>query len=209
MDNRSSQETWSYVYDLRDYDPNHKADIINSLVENRLVVLDDDSFVLDVGSGNNPISLNLPSKPKIITLDLAGQTGLSAQPNHTHLKTNAETLPTHKDDLEILTTLCRSLSHGKEVSITHLFQLIVFSEILNYVDYRSIIAGYSRFLDSNGQILIINSPNRGFHGLFSPQGVKNNQELIDLMQKNFVIDNISTFKIDNIEMLVLLASNTH
>lgn len=69
---------------------------------------------------------------------------------------------------------------------------ILFSDILNYVDYRKAITGLARFLKVGGRLVIANEPERGYRGFFSANGVKSNRELIAFLKLNgFEIEHLS------------------
>jgi predicted RNA-binding protein associated with RNAse of E/G family len=54
---------------------------------------------------------------------------------------------------------------------------IVFSDTLNYVDFRKVLSAVAKYLKPDGRIIILNLPYRGNRSLFSDKGLKDNRQL--------------------------------
>jgi len=61
---------------------------------------------------------------------------------------------------------------------------ILFSQVLNYVDFRKTILGLSTYLKKGGRIIVWNTAGYGKTGLFSGGGLKNNASLVTFLSKN-------------------------
>ncbi|MFH1586559.1 MAG: hypothetical protein ABID38_01740 [Candidatus Diapherotrites archaeon] len=69
---------------------------------------------------------------------------------------------------------------------------ILFSDILNYIDFRTVVSSLSKYLKPGGRIIILNKPGRGISERFSERGVKENSELIEFL------DNKNGFEIEHL-----------
>ena len=66
---------------------------------------------------------------------------------------------------------------------------IVFSDVLNYVDFRKVLNGFAEYLKPGGRIIVFNLPNRGNGVLFSDKGVQDNRQLYAfLVEHHFEIE---------------------
>jgi hypothetical protein len=61
---------------------------------------------------------------------------------------------------------------------------IVFSDMLNYVDFRKVLNGFVKYLKPGGRIVVFNLPNRGNGLLFSGQGLKDNRQLYAFFEEH-------------------------
>lgn len=50
---------------------------------------------------------------------------------------------------------------------------IVYSDILNYVDFRKVLSGFAKYLKPDGRIIVLNLPHRGNRSLFSDMCTRN------------------------------------
>ena len=73
--------------------------------------------------------------------------------------------------------LSRYLSEQSETG-EPLAELVVFSDILNYIDYKRAIRWFNQRLKIGGFVVVANKPGRGFSDYFSSRGVRNNDRLI-------------------------------
>ena len=60
---------------------------------------------------------------------------------------------------------------------------IVFSDLLNYVDFEKVLGGFAEYLKPGGRIIVSNLPMRGNEGLFSGKGLKDNRELYRFLEE--------------------------
>lgn len=145
-------------------------------------------LVVDVGSNYFPVSQHIPGKHKIITLDITGQeTSLNMRVLHNetlHVRHDAEHVsqPTAFDSKRALVKIAEFLGvDSRNEKDRKYADTILFSEILNYVDFRSVLSGFSAHLKPGGRFIIINQPERGYEELFSEAGVKDNGELKEFL----------------------------
>lgn len=140
--------------------------------------------VIDVGGGNCSIvhSARLPRPHyfRTATVDIA------AQP-HGYEYIN----PTIKADVEEMVT---GVDRVAEDSIDGFLvdmsaesgylgaDLVVYSEILNYVDFTEVMSWFDERLRPGGFTVIANLPTRGWPNLFSDKGVKSHSQLLEFVQ---------------------------
>jgi len=60
----------------------------------------------------------------------------------------------------------------------------VFSDLLNYVDYRKVLRGFAEYLKRDGRMIILNFPTRGNQALFSGKGLKDNRGLYRCLEEH-------------------------
>ncbi len=70
--------------------------------------------------------------------------------------------------------------------------LVVFSDILNYIDYKRALRWFGQRLKLGGFVVIANKPDRGFTSNFSDDGVKTSEELIDFCMQDMAFENYRT-----------------
>lgn len=157
--------------------------------------------ILDVGSGTHPISSliddhGLPQERRIVTIDVAC-------PNHTrgrvtHVNADIQCVLDQKSDA-FKDALCRVRS-GFELSGAcdnpAQVDTMFFSEILNYVDFASVLTEFERFLRPGGQMLIVNTPNRGWTGLFHAFGAHSSgEEILEKLGELGLTSNVEVHKL--------------
>lgn len=171
--------------------------------------------VMDIGSGSSPVAAWLRTEPKIITIDIGGK--FKPIERVLHLEEDIEKASDESSFRlksaimkisEFLEIDPRAETSGEKIDT------MIFSQILNYVDFRRTLGAFSNYLKQGGRMIIINKPGRGekeFPGYFSEKGVKNNGELLDFVNKEgFEIElNLMPWKDeerekDGEEMLVLV-----
>lgn len=88
--------------------------------------------------------------------------------------------------------------------------LIVYSEILNYIDYKESMKWFDDRLKPGGFTIIGNLATRGYRQLFSEDGVKSNQELLEFVTNELGHDMVTVEypwgARDDYEGFLLLAS---
>ena len=144
------------------------------------------SLIIDVGSGAVPVTGLLRPAParRRICVDIASDNAGSA--GSLGVRLDAEKVGERRalDFRKALLRVCAFLAMDPRTEIrTELSDTIVFSEILNYVDYRQVIRGFSNFLKPGGRIIVINLPFRGNRSLFSGKGLKNNLQLYTFLEE--------------------------
>lgn len=168
------------VYDYDELKKPYVVPVIESLS-----YITDLPVAIDIGGGNLSIvhSARLP-RPRYFrtaTVDLAARPhGL--EPINPTIKAGIEEIVGSIDDsaskqlLDFLTDCAENdQSTGAD--------LLVYSEILNYVDFRSTMRWFDAHLKPGGFTVIANLPTRGWSNLFSDLGVKSHAELIDFVRE--------------------------
>ncbi len=61
---------------------------------------------------------------------------------------------------------------------------IVFSDTLNYMDFRKVLSGFAKYLKPDGRIIVLNLPYRGNCSLFSEKGLKDNRQLYAFLEEH-------------------------
>ena len=56
--------------------------------------------------------------------------------------------------------------------------------MLNYVDFRKVLNGFTEYLKPGGRIIVFNLPNRGNGLLFSDNGLKDNRQLYAFLEEH-------------------------
>lgn len=122
--------------------------------------------VLDVGAGRVAVSDHLRSDGrKLVQIESAG-----AEPKDHALVLQA--------DIEDEAELTRALVEAGRYLGSDAIDTLVCSNILNYVDFRSVISRLHRVHADNGRLVIFNQPFEGEAELFSRRGASDNYELL-------------------------------
>jgi len=131
-------------------------------------------IIIDAGSGAHPVTQLLAPKParRRILIDIAADE--SCSPDALRLRLDVEKV-TQPHSL----TLRRAIIRARRFlpASAAAADTIIFSDLLNYVDFRAVLAGASRFLKPGGRFIIVNLPIRGNQSLFSERGLKDNHHL--------------------------------
>ena len=140
--------------------------------------------VVDVGGGAHPVSNFLMEEHAIVSVDIAGEE-----------TQKGGILRLNMDVREVLKGVNRA-TQRKLMKIGLFFEIDVrsysndgvdcflFSEILNYIDWRAALDTANKHLKTGGTIFIANQPGRGFHELFSVDGIRSDSEIIDYFESN-------------------------
>jgi hypothetical protein len=145
------------------------------------------NLIVDVGSGAAPVTQLLQTRPgrKRICVDIAADNTRS--PDALSVRLDAEkvgetrTLSFRKALLRACAFL--KLNPRTEPRMEHA-DTLVFSDILNYVDFRKVLRGFSSYLKPHGRMIVVNLPFRGNRSLFSGKGLKDNHELYAFLEEH-------------------------
>ena len=139
--------------------------------------------IVDVGSGAAPVTRFLPNRAgrKRIFVDVAGDNGRAGEEQRVRL--DAEKV----GDEEALSFRKAAVRAGRFLGVEprgerECADMIVFSDLLNYVDFRKVLQGFGGFLKEEGRMVIVNLPIRGNEALFSEKGLKDNRELYPVLE---------------------------
>jgi len=204
------EENWGEAYS-----PELKKHLIDSVFKR----LDHEgqlgNLIVDVGSGASPVSQLLPSTPerKFIFVDVAGGNCVSLDTQRIRLDAGNIMRPELLSYKKALIRVCRFLGADPRGPIREeRATALVFSDILNYVDYRNVVTGFASFLQSGGRIIIINHPTRGIRERFAADGLKRNEDIYQLLEERNVVIEHKDFPCrpygatdESEEMIVLVA----
>lgn len=141
--------------------------------------------ILDIGSGEHSLASAIPGNHKRITIDLCGDESRSN--NTLHLPFDIENISENMSEdvrtaitkvANFLTIDCKKTRQPKQVDC------MIFSEIINYIDYKNVIKGLTAYVKPGGRIIILNRPRRGFDKLFSHHAPKDNFEILATLEEN-------------------------
>ncbi len=140
-------------------------------------------FVLDVGSGSNGVVKNLRDKHKVIALDIAAPKN-QEEDNYKYIKFDIEDISrtSRISYKKALIEASQFLNIDRKTANKEQIDSIIFSEILNYIDYRKVLAELKKYLKPGGRFMIMNQPSRGITALFSKRGLKNNKRLYQFLE---------------------------
>jgi hypothetical protein len=174
------------------YSPELKRRILGSLFEQMDKQGKIGDLVVDIGSGATPVSKVMPPAKgrKFILIDIAAKNRTSSESAYIRLDAEKIVRPDSLSYKKALVGICRFLSTDARSPVREeRATTMVFSDILNYVDYRQVLSGFAGFLQANGRIIIVNLPSRGIRDEFSAKGLKANDELIPfLAEQNLAIE---------------------
>ena len=187
----SNRAEWRKGYTQLDYEGWEKFKVLGPL----LGELQDEGkigeLVVDVGSAYLPISQHIPGKHTLITIDYAGRATTASMPilhaDTVHIPYDAQNVARQGsfDNKKALVKVAKLLgTDPRNTRNAECADTMLFSEILNYVDFRSTLLGFSRYLKPGGRFIIFNMPGRGYGERFAEKGVKNNTELRDFLTEN-------------------------
>ena len=128
------------------------------------------NLIIDVGSGASPVTQLLKTKTarKRICVDIAADNVESL--DDLRIRLDAEKvgqfgiLSFRKAILRACAFL--EINPKTETKIGRA-DTIVFSDTLNYVDFRKVLNGFAKYLKPDGRIIVFNLPHRGNRSLFS------------------------------------------
>ena len=143
-------------------------------------------LIVDVGSGASPVTQLLKTKSgrKRICVDIAAENvGLKAE---SRIRLDAEKVGDIRalSFRKALLRVCAFLEvNPKTEAEAERADTIVFSDMLNYVDFRKVLGGFVRYLKAGGRMIVLNFPDRGNQSLFSDKGLKDNRELYAFLEE--------------------------
>lgn len=150
------------------------------------------SLIVDVGSGATPVTRLLPPKPgrKRICVDIAADN--VALPDELRVRLDIGKLgqPTslsfRKASLRVSAFLGINPATKPAIGLA---DTMLFSDVLNYVDFWNVLHEAAKYLKPGGRMIIVNLPHRGNQSLFSDKGLKNNRHLYAcLLEHHFEIE---------------------
>jgi hypothetical protein len=173
------------------------------------------NLIVDVGSGASPVTQLVKTKPgrKRVCVDIAADNGRSL--DELRIRLDAEKVGQFRtlSFRKALLRVCAFLQiNPKTEAKTERADTLVFSDMLNYVDFRKVLNGFAEYLKPGGRIIVFNLPNRGNGLLFSDKGLKDNRQLYAFLEEHhFEIEHKAFPKrprneIDESEELIVLVA---
>jgi len=144
-------------------------------------------LIVDAGSGAAPVTKFLPAKNgrKRILVDIAADNSRSADQQTIRLDAGKVGQPGALSFRKALLRVCKFLEvDPKAEGDTARADTIVFSDLLNYVDFWNVLRGFARYLKPGGRIIVVNLPIRGNRSLFSEKGLKDNRQLYRFLDEH-------------------------
>lgn len=145
--------------------------------------------IVDIGSGAWAVSEKLAPRHTVITIDLGNYDETQARAigawNRQYVPFDIEDVEdsgkfsTRRALLKIASFL--DVDPRREGSQEQV-DTMIFSEVLNYVDYQQVLRAMARYLKKGGRFIIYNLPTRGIKDLFSSKGLKSNIELLQFLE---------------------------
>lgn len=145
------------------------------------------NLIIDVGSGASPVTQLLKTKPgrKRVYVDIAADNGGSL--DELRIRLDAEKVGQFGalSFRKALIRVCAFLEINPETDEkTERADTIVVSDTLNYVDFRKVLSGFTKYLKPDGRIIVLNLPYRGNRSLFSDKGLKDNRQLYAFLEEH-------------------------
>lgn len=139
--------------------------------------------IVDVGSGKFPVTSYLRQPHKVILIDIAGEDCI--EDNTLRFKKDIETLTDTNavGTQRTLLRMARFLELDPRVDSAEQVGTIIFSQVLNYVDYQQVLESALKYVKPGGLIIIVNQPGMGFSDLFSLKGIQANSDLFKCLER--------------------------
>jgi len=142
-------------------------------------------LIVDIGSGATPVTRLLRTEGgRRILVDIASDNGRSGDEQRIRLDVETVANPATLSFRKALVRVCRFLQiDPKSQADAGRANTIVISDLLNYVDFSSVLRGFANFLKPGGRFIISNLPMRGNEALFCEKGLKNNHDLYRFLEE--------------------------
>jgi hypothetical protein len=144
------------------------------------------NLVIDIGSGAQPVSKFLAARPgrKFILMDIAAKERMAGDSLYLRADVEGVLRSASFSYRKAVVRICRFLGKDlRAIAAPELATTLIFSDILNYVDFRRVVGGAAKFLQPGGRIVITNLPTRGIREEFSPNGLKRNEDLCAFLRE--------------------------
>ena len=181
----SAENPWQYYWGSA-YGPDLKQWLLKPVFEELERAGNLGALIVDAGSGAVPVTDFLPARPgrKRILVDIAADNACSA--NEQRIRLDAEKVgdPAALSFRKALVRASRFLGTDPKATLPARADTVVFSDLLNYIDFRKVLRSFSTFLKPGGRFVIVNLPIRGNQSLFSDKGLKDNRDLVAYLESN-------------------------
>lgn len=154
----------------------------------------DDPVVIDVGGGYwslaRRVHLPFPRSFRVANIDFVLHERTDSD-SSLELATDIDSLVQNEEQVAA-EALRRFIAVNTQVPYVTGADLVLYSEVLAYVDFRRTMKWFDGYLKPGGFVLIVNKPGRGFASVFSEDGVKGNRELTDYLFSDLGYDELFT-----------------
>jgi SAM-dependent methyltransferase len=142
------------------------------------------NLIVDIGSGANPVTRLLQAihGRKRILIDIAADNTRSDSEQKIRLDVETIIQPRRLSFKKAMLRASRFLDLDPRTGVPARADTIVFSDLLNYVDFQSVLRGFADYLKPGGRFIITNLPMRGNQALFSDKGLKDNHQLLRFLE---------------------------
>ena len=144
-------------------------------------------LIVDVGSGASPVTQLLQARAgrKRIFVDIAADNSVLGDKQKIRLDAGKIADPGALSFRKALFRACGFLGMDpRAAGDPRCVDTIVFSDLLNYVDFEKVLGGCARYLKPGGRIIVSNLPMRGNQSLFSEKGLKDNRQLYRFLDEH-------------------------
>ncbi len=143
------------------------------------------NLIVDAGSGAAPVTKFLPARAgrKRILVDIAADNARAVDQQKVRLDAEKVGEPGALSFRKALLRVCNFLGMDPRGERNGGADMMVFSDLLNYVDFRKVLGGFARYLNAGGRIVVCNLPMRGNQELFSEKGLKDNRQLYQFLEE--------------------------
>src|SRR3989344_133114 len=132
--------------------------------------------VLDLGCGANPVSdgLTRPGR-RIVLVDNSSKVHRLKHQNRYSVQYNLDRIADERFSNELQGLL--------GVSPRGIFDSVIISDVLNYIDWKKVLKILIPFMKKGGRLIVNNMPDQGYQKDFSPQRPRDNLEIIQFIQQ--------------------------
>ncbi len=144
--------------------------------------------IMDLGCGYNPVTKKLPDKKfKKIYIDVSYGINYNTKNEYNlFVKFDLHNIlyENRRDFKKYMKKLYSFLGNRYNDNKLIKVDTIIYSDVLNYIDYRKVLKNYYIFLNKGGRKIIFNKINKGIYELFSDKRPLSNWEILTFLQKD-------------------------
>lgn len=192
--NLNKKDFWDKKWGKQGYDPIQKREQFSrvfNLLEAKGML---GEVIVDIGSGHESVTdyLANPDKHKIITVDISGERDGTNRWTHVPYDVEKMSERTTVASKRAAVQVANFLGVDPRTKDPARVNTMILSEILNYVDSKDLLTECAKYLKVGGRFVILNKPTRGFPEVFSKNKIKNNTELVKILESlNFETEQLA------------------
>lgn len=127
-------------------------------------------IVADIGSGPKSFAQELKGDLKFVKVDIAAIGSETDESVQMPLDANRLEEPDWDTKKSLVKIRSWLNEHGIEAKDKPVIDTVIFSDVLNYLDYKTALSGALKYLKPGGKIFIINTPRYGYWNAFAKRG---------------------------------------